>query len=99
MSSVFIGMACPSLPSLMDGATFDNAAPEEATDLVSDHSKSQAGKKGEKKSNARKKAKDVVTLSSSYTCWRKVPDTLLNHSVLHQRVKCLSLLCVIAAAT
>ena len=69
-------MASSSLTSYVDGANFDGMAPDEVVEGASDTGKS--GKKdGSKKgpSKTRKKANEVVILSSSFTCWRKVPDT------------------------
>lgn len=84
-------MASALGPCFEDGSGLDDVAGDE---IVPADAKSQTGEsdKGSKsKASAagkRKKKGDVVMLSSSYTCWKKVPDTCFKVIGLRLSVAC-----------
>ena len=79
-------MASGVLTSFLEGQGFDGCAPDEPADSErcsdlsrSNRSGSKRKDKDQPKAGAKKRAKkdEVVMLSTSYTCWRKVPVTRL----------------------
>ena len=64
----------------LDGYGFDSGAPAEADDLVSERSSTTGAGKQKAKADPKRRSKkaDVVMLSSSFTCWRRVPETRLH---------------------
>ena len=69
-------MACNLLAVLgAEGEGFAQAAPDEReTDLVSDSSKSKNKPANKDVKKQRAKKGEVEMLSTSFSCWRKVPD-------------------------
>ena len=78
-------MASACLESFLDGdgtelgvGALEDEDMDERGSQASKDSKNKAPKAGAK--NKRKKADEVAMLSTSFSCWRKVPDARLNFS-------------------